>query len=133
MTKYPKTIVRDLFSRSVKTRIYTVVLIVLAVGGSGRSWSSAFLADLEEEETFHIAAGSLESALIEFSRQSRIQVVINAPVENIHVGSIEGRYKAREVLLVLLNETGLTFVVIDDTVSVYASREPNRSPPGSTR
>jgi hypothetical protein len=74
---------------------------------------------LEHEIAFHIEPGSLESALIQFSRQSGIQVVVSAQVANISVTAIEGRRNAREVLSALLNATGLTFAIVGETVTVY--------------
>ena len=73
----------------------------------------------DQEATFHIAAGSLESALIEFSRQAEIQVVIGAPVANIAVAAVDGRRHPREVLTTLLNATGLTYTIVGDTVTVH--------------
>jgi hypothetical protein len=74
----------------------------------------------DQDATFHIAAGSLESALIEFSRQAALQVVVGAPVANISVEGVEGRRHPREVLISLLNDTGLTFTVIGDTITIHA-------------
>jgi len=84
--------------------------------------------ELEQEAAFHIAAGSLESALIEFSRQAEIQIVISAPVANISVGAVEGRHKASEVLTTLLADTGLTFTVVGDTISVFRSGTTQHGP-----
>ena len=75
---------------------------------------------LEREASFHIKSGSLESALIQFSAQSGIQVVLSTRVTGISATAIDGRRNAREVLTTLLNTTGLTFAIVGDTVTVYA-------------
>jgi hypothetical protein len=75
---------------------------------------------LEREATFHIESGSLESALIQFSRQSGIQVVLSTRVTDISVLAIDGRRNVREVLKTLLSTTGLTFDIVGETVTVYA-------------
>ena len=96
-----------------------ICLGAVFVQGSS-SLSAADPADrLEHETAFHIEPGSLESALLQFSRQSGIQVVVSARVANISVTAIEGRRNAREVLGALLNATGLTFAIVGDTVTVY--------------
>lgn len=102
---------------------YTIICVVAAVGLAGSPSLGAidhYLAKFEREVAFDIAAGSLESALIAFSRQSQLQVVISAPVAQIAVPAVEGRRNPREVLMILLRDTGLTFSVVGETVTVYA-------------
>jgi hypothetical protein len=76
------------------------------------------LETLEREASFHIESGSLESALLQFSRQTGIQVVLTTRVADISVTAIEGRRNAREVLTLLLNTTGLKYSVVGETVTV---------------
>lgn len=73
---------------------------------------------LEREASFHIPSGSLESALIQFSRQAGIQVVISARVAEISVAAIEGHLSARAVLATLLNGTGLAYRLVGNTVTI---------------
>ena len=87
------------------------------------------VAKLDQPSTFHIAAGSLESALIQFSRQTHIQVVVSAPAANIPVTAVHGRHNAREVLDTLLNATGFTYVVLGETVTIRALNSPAQPPP----
>ena len=81
------------------------------------------LETLERESFFHIESGPLESALIQFSRQSGIQVVLTTRVTGIWVPAVDGRRNAREALIALLNTTGLTFDVVGETVTVSAARK----------
>ena len=76
---------------------------------------------LEREASFHIEPGSLESALLQFSRQAGIQVVLGAKVADFSVAAIDGRRNAREVLTAILSETGLKFSVVGKTVTVHAA------------
>jgi Secretin and TonB N terminus short domain len=76
------------------------------------------VARLEQEISFHIRTGSLESALIEFSRQTELQVVVAAPVTRVTVPELNGRFAAGKALLRLLQGTGLVYTVVGNTVTV---------------
>jgi hypothetical protein len=76
-------------------------------------------ARLERHSAFHIPAGSLESALLQFSRESEIQVIVSAPVADVSVAAVEGRLTAREALTALLGETGLVYSVVGNTVTIH--------------
>lgn len=103
--------------RRAGSAIFIVAAVVLAVAPVLSRADR--LEKLERQVAFNISAGSLESALIAFSRQSHLQVVIGAPVANIAVAAIEGRRHPRDVLVTLLSDTGLTFRVVGETVTVY--------------
>ena len=80
------------------------------------------LARLEQHSSFHIPAGSLESALLQFSREAEIQVIVSAPVADVSVAAVEGRLTAREALTALLGTTGLVYSVVGNTVTIHAQR-----------
>jgi hypothetical protein len=107
----------------IRWRAALAISCVLAVSFQG-SFAAVNAADrldkLEREASFHIEPGPLESALIQFSRQSGIQVVLSARITGISVTAIDGRRNAREVLAALLNTNGLTFAIVGETVTVYA-------------
>jgi type II secretory pathway component GspD/PulD (secretin) len=105
----------------MRRRVPSLITCVLVVIVSAGVLAANGLAKLEQDASFHIAAGSLESALIEFSRETGVQVVVSASVANILVRAVEGRRNPRDVLTTLLNDTGLTFTIVGQTITVYAS------------
>jgi hypothetical protein len=78
----------------------------------------------EQTSAFHIGAGSLASALLQFSRQTQIQVITNAPVSEITVAGVQGRLTAREALAALLGATGLVYTIVGNTVAIHAAATP---------
>jgi hypothetical protein len=80
------------------------------------------LARLEQLSSFHIPGGSLESALLQFSRETQIQVIVSAPVADVSVGAVEGRLTARQALTALLGATGLVYSVVGNTVTIHAQK-----------
>jgi hypothetical protein len=68
---------------------------------------------------FHIAAGSLDSALLQFSRQTDTQVILSPRAPNVMVHGIQGRYTACEALDALLGSTGLVYTIVGNTVTVH--------------
>ena len=94
------------------------VLLCLATTLCG--YAQGHLEKLERAVDFHIAAGSLETALIQFSRETQSQLVVSVSVADISVAAVEGHRIPREVLLALLCDTGLTFKIIGATVAVYS-------------
>jgi hypothetical protein len=87
------------------------------------------LAPFEQRSAFHITAGSLASALLQFSRQTQIQVVTNAPVSEIAVNGVHGRLTAREALAALLEATGLVYTIVGNTVAIHAAAMTSESRP----
>jgi hypothetical protein len=96
------------------------LLVAWLEGASAAVKAADHLDKLEREASFHIEPGPLESALIQFSRQSGIQVVLSTRITGTLVAAIDGHRNAREVLTALLNANGLTFAVVGETVTVYA-------------
>ena len=69
--------------------------------------------------SFNIEDGSLDSVLLQFSRQTRIQVILSPGVPHMVVRGIRGEYTVREALDTLLRPTGLLYTVVDNTVTVH--------------
>jgi hypothetical protein len=109
-----------------------MIALLTAVFVEGPVSAADRLEKLERETSFHIESGPLESALIQFSRQSGIQVVLSTQVTGISVQAIDGRRNAREVLNALLSATGMTFAIVGQTVTVYAT-DSRRRAAGPTR
>jgi hypothetical protein len=110
------------FPRGRRRVAFTLTCILAAFLQASSTTANAAnrLEPLEREASFHIESGSLESALIQFSRQSGIQVVLSTRANGISVSAIAGRRTAREVLITLLSTSGLKFSVVGETVTVYA-------------
>jgi hypothetical protein len=78
---------------------------------------------LQREVLFHIERGPLESALIQFSLQAGIQVVL-APgsAGQLMASPVSGRLVAGAALTALLKGTGLSYSTVGDTVMVQTIR-----------
>jgi hypothetical protein len=120
--------------RKVKSTISFARRAFLVALGLSCAFAANPLGRLEQEVEFHISAGSLETALIQWSTQTQIQVVIAPSAPKLSVAAIEGRRNAHEVLLELLSDTGLTFRVVAETISVLP-KEPQKasSPPALSK
>jgi hypothetical protein len=82
----------------------------------------AEISKLDQEASFHIEKGPLESALIQFSRQADVQVLLapdSAP--NVTASAVKGRLAAGAALTALLKGTGLIYNVVGNTVTVQLS------------
>ena len=82
---------------------------------------SAILADsLDEPTNFEIDAQALDTALIEFSEQADIQLVVRGElVTGLESDGLRGEFTPRTALAALLDDTGLTYTAIGkDSVAV---------------
>ena len=80
----------------------------------------AFAAGIDQRATFEIAAGSLDEALIAYSRQADVQVIsASVDLAGKRTRGVTGDHQAREALALLLQDSGLSFVVTGEhTVTV---------------
>lgn len=76
-------------------------------------------ASIDERRIFNIAPGSLESVLMEFSRETRLQLIVSPLVRDRAVSGLHGRYSAREALQALLGDSGLSYTIKGNAVVVY--------------
>lgn len=82
----------------------------------------AFAGDLKEETLFDIAPQALDSALLQFSEQADIQLVVAAnSLDGIETQGVSGQVSGNEALSALLQNTGLHFNVVGSTVTVTNS------------
>jgi iron complex outermembrane receptor protein len=80
---------------------------------------SAVAMDLEREVNFDIAAQDLGSALLQFSRQARIQVIVNGDIRGESSQGIRGRRAIKDALNELLRPAGLQYrVASEDSIAV---------------
>jgi hypothetical protein len=112
----------------MRVRLFAKLFITFDLGslavvpGLLSAHGAAPAANLERHWNFDIVSGSLESALMQFSRQTRIQVIVGPQVPDSLVSGIRGRLSAREVLHQLLEPVGLDYTVIGNTVTVHTVR-----------
>jgi hypothetical protein len=76
----------------------------------------AHAVDLEQQMDFNIRAQKLDMALVEFSRQAKIQVITSgAEVRNLETNGAMGRLTIFSALEKLLKDSGLSFSPIGDS------------------
>jgi iron complex outermembrane recepter protein len=113
---------------------------VLGVILLGASTSLTFAADATSHAlNFNIAPQSVESALLEFSNQADVQVMVGSTaVAGQHTRGVKGQLSVPTALSQLLRYTNLTYETVGNTVTVKrvaaATRaEPRKIPPEQTR
>lgn len=108
---------------AVGTRPARLALMLLAA----LAWASAVHSAedrLSAGVRFDIPAQSLEMALLQFSEQARMQIVVaNDIARGLMSPALQGQYSAEEALGVLLEGTGLTYRMTDErTIAISAGR-----------
>lgn len=86
--------------------------LVFALFAISTAWPATARADdvLDRDVHFHIAASPLSSALLEFSTQAGTQIAVaDSDVSQLHSNGLDGVYRVREALSILLRGTGLEF------------------------
>ena len=76
---------------------------------------TAFAVDLERKVDFDIPAQSLSAALIQFSHQSKIQVIVSDDLSQQATHGVTGAYTIREALKQLLGPAGLGYHAVGDS------------------
>jgi hypothetical protein len=84
---------------------------------------TAFALDLDRKVDFDIPAQSLSAALIQFSHQSQIQVVISDNISQQTTQGVAGSHTIRDALKQLLGVTGLGYRVVGDS-SITIVKDP---------
>src|SRR4051812_5985120 len=88
------------------------------------------ISKLEQQTIFHIEKGPVAAALIQFSRQAEMQIVL-APdsAANATASPVNGRLAAGAALTALLRGTGLVYTTVGNTVMVQQSENENKGSP----
>jgi iron complex outermembrane recepter protein len=90
--------------------------------------------DLDRAVTFNIPSQPLESALIAFSQQAHIQVVIAQDTAGTaDVSAFRGTVPARVALETLLKNSGFKYSAVGESVSITHVSEAKSPNPGSTQ
>src|ERR1700678_1559863 len=80
---------------------------------------AALAVDLERKVDFNIPAQTLSAALIQFSHQAKIQVVISEDISQQSTPGVTGARTIRQALQQLLATAGLGYRVVgDNTITI---------------
>ena len=105
----------------VSKRYLSIVKCLLTLAPGLVLTPLAVLADsLDEPTSFEIDAQALDTALIEFSEQADIQLVVRGElVTGLESDGLRGEFTPRTALAALLDDTGLSYTAIgEDSVAV---------------
>jgi outer membrane receptor protein involved in Fe transport len=92
---------------------------------------TAFAVDLERKVDFDIPAQSLSAALIQFSHQTKIQIIVSDNISEQTTQGIAGLHTIREALKQLLGVIGLGYRVVgDSSITIVKDTKATRSTPG---
>jgi len=113
-------------SSLVRTPIYRSLLVaVAAVLVSPHTLARTL--DLGRVVAFDIPAQPIESALVSFSKQAKIQVVIAQDADGTALApGVHAILSARDALDILVKSSDLSYVTVGDSVSI--SRNPSHHP-----
>jgi len=107
---------------------FKIQRVLIAIFVATLAWHATAHADdiLDRGVTFHIAAAPLSSALIEFSKQSGLQVAAaDADVSHLNSNGVNGTFPTHVALDLLLQGTGLGFSRVGTTtVAINSVRAP---------
>ena len=71
--------------------------------------------NLAQVVEFHIDPQRLSTAILEFSHQANVQVIVGPEVGDRHSTGLSGQHSIGQALTMLLNGTALVYRVINDT------------------
>ena len=92
------------------------------IASSAAHASDKEIQKLEQEVLFHIEQGPLESALIQFSRQAELQILLAIDsMLNMTASCLYGRRMIGDALTELLKSTTLAYTAIGNTVTVQVA------------
>ncbi len=78
--------------------------------------------NLDRERAFSIDAQALDAALLDFSDQANVQIMVaTSTVEGLQTEGVEGRLTPRSALTTLLNDNDLRFTEVGNTIAVTSA------------
>jgi iron complex outermembrane recepter protein len=101
---------KDYYRITQRPSIVGVALTVLFL-----TTTPAWAVDLTQQVTFSIRPQRLATALLEFSHQARVQIVVGPEVGERKTAGVSGMYSIGDALSTLLDGSSLSFKVINDT------------------
>jgi hypothetical protein len=103
------------------------MVTVLAV--CGLFSMTAVAMDLAQMIDFKIAPQRLATALLEFSHQANVQIVVGSEVGDRRSAGLSGRYSIAQGLTSLLRGSALVYRVINDTSIAVGYGDTSKTPP----
>lgn len=97
-----------------------LTFLVVGIAAYLYAGGAAVVNRLDEMRSFNIPAGSLESALMQLGRETKVQLIVGPKVGDRTVVAVRGRFTGRQVLEVLLPASGLGYKVVGNTVTIEA-------------
>jgi len=115
--------------RNIKVRALAVAILACAAGFTARARAE----DLESRHQFSIPAQSLDTALLAFSDQAKVQVLMWADGRsNARSAGATGDLVALDALKAILKDTGLSFKQIDrETIAIVVAGSPTSKASGN--
>jgi iron complex outermembrane recepter protein len=87
--------------------------------------------DLSQTIDFHIDPQRLTTALLEFSHQANVQIVVGPDVGDVGSAGLSGPHSIAQGLTTLLPGTALVYRVVDDTSITVGYGETSQGPPSA--
>jgi outer membrane receptor protein involved in Fe transport len=95
--------------------------------------SPAFAVDLNQKINFTIPPQRLSTALLEFSHQAKVQIIVGPEIGERKTGGVTGIYALGDALRSLLDGSSLGFRVINDTsITVGSPASIDKQPTGAS-
>jgi iron complex outermembrane receptor protein len=103
------------------------MVTVVALGGFFSMTAAAM--DLAQTIDFHIDPQRLSTALLEFSQQANVQIVVSPEVGDRSSAGVSGPHSIGEGVSTLLNGTMLVYRVVNDTSITVGYSDTSQEPP----
>ena len=98
------------------------ILGLLWVGDTSRTWAG----ELAPQVRFDIPAQALATALLEFSKQADVQIIVSNDIARGHTShAVRGEYSTERALDLLLEGSGLNYRLTDERTIAIAVSEPS--------
>lgn len=108
----------------IVTVTLTIALLTVLSGVAAFADDTQQQGNLDRQQAFSIQAQALDAALLDFSDQANVQVMVAAAtIEGLETNGVEGNYTPRSALAVLLDSNDLQFTEVGSTVAVTSSAE----------
>ena len=90
-------------------------ILLLGLSAAGAIAQAPAPAVAKTEMDFHVTAQALDQAVLEFSEQAHVQLVVGAPLtKGVRSTAVQGHYSISDALTRMLEGTGLTWRFLDD-------------------
>jgi iron complex outermembrane receptor protein len=118
-------------ARSGAGRVMRACRMVTSVILCGLLCATAAAVDLARVIEFHIAPQRLSGALVEFSHQANVQIIVGPEVGDRNSAGLHGRSSIAQGLTTLLNGSSLVYRVVNDTSITVGYSETSQNLPAA--